>query len=379
MPFFIHIAPQLSPVICGVGDYAALVGTKMEESRPDVRCGYVACGHHKTSDVVSGEGRIDARGVTGANAFWGAVRACIDDLAAHEDDVALVLNYVGYGYAPNGAPEWLASALERRPDWFRNGRVITMFHELYANGWPWQRAFWQSPKQRSVAARIARASDGLMTNRAASARWLERATGRPAGAVPSLPVPSNVGEPEEVPTWSSRAASAILFGGARFKRPFLAGKEAWATADFCRMIGIDLVYDVGQMSRIDDAAFRSRAIRIIQTGTLPADEVTKRFIDSRVAFVDYYSGYYGKSGVLAAAAAHGTSPIFLKPGEATDGLRFGEHLWDLRSAISVAPEFASEMLSTMSRSIRAWYDGHGIYRHARKLLELACAEPVSVR
>src|SRR5438445_738128 len=48
----VHIVPQSPPAICGLGDYATLIGSKMEELWPDVRCGYVACGHQAAEQVA---------------------------------------------------------------------------------------------------------------------------------------------------------------------------------------------------------------------------------------------------------------------------------------------------------------------------------------
>ena len=147
---------------------------------------------------------------------------CMSSRKSHSaDDICLVLHYSGYGYHASGAPYWLADALERKPSAFASCRVIAFFHELYATGWPWQRACWWSSRQRAVAIRIARYSDELVTNRAQSARWLEQQTGRDDGRVTHLPICSNVGEPEELAPWEVRAPKAVLFGGAKFKESFL--------------------------------------------------------------------------------------------------------------------------------------------------------------
>lgn len=381
MLLLIHIVPQLSTVTCGVTDYAILVGKKIEELQPGVRCAYIACSHRAADgprDVASGQ--RDIRGTCDARFLWQAVQDLIDELdeeSAHE--VAIICQYSGYGFNRHGAPQWLADALEKKPSWFATGRVVSIFHELYATGWPWQRAFWQSSQQQAVAIRIARASDALMTNRAASARWLERVTGRLKGSIPSLPVPSNVGEPEEVLRWDSRPPFAILFGGTRFKRPFLEGNSAIMTFELCKSLNIGTIYEIGQRSDIGEWTFQHRGVKIIQKGILPAAQVSEYLLAARMAFVDYFSGYYGKSGIVAAAAAHGTPPIFPVTGVASDGLRFDEHLWDLKSARSISRDDAKVRLTQMSQSIRRWYDQHDSRRHAQMLAELICPDGVVTR
>lgn len=378
MALIIHIAPQLPPAICGVGDYAVLVGRRMEEVQPDVQCDYIACGHQAALLNGTGLGAGDEPILWNARRLWQAVKDRIDGTPSAQGDCALLVHYVGYGYHPLGAPVWLADALEQRPAWFSTCRIVSMFHELYATGWPWQRAFWNSSRQQAVAIRIARASDALMTNRAASARWLERVAGRPAGGVPSPPVPSNVGEPEEVTTWEERQPIAVLFGGARFKERFLVGSAAVATAEVCEKLGIESVYSIGASSGVTDKAFRSRGVHVIQTGILPAEEVSERFLEARIAFIDYFPSFYGKSGVFAASAAHGTPPILAVSRGASEGLRIGEHFWDLSAARLANRVEAGMRLSQMSQSILSWYKQHNTWQHAQVLAGLICSHDITV-
>jgi hypothetical protein len=109
---------------------------------------------------------------------------------------------------------------------------------------------------------------------------------------------------------------------------------------------------------------------VIQTGFLAAPEASAHFEAARIALVDYYPGYFAKSGVLAAVVAHGTPPIFPRSVGATDGLRFGEQLWDIQSAIVEDRKTIGARLSAISRSARAWYDGHSVERHATLLADV---------
>jgi hypothetical protein len=109
---------------------------------------------------------------------------------------------------------------------------------------------------------------------------------------------------------------------------------------------------------------------VIQTGYLAAHEASAHFEAARIALVDYYPGYFAKSGILAAAMAHGTPPIFPRAVGATDGLRFGDQLWDIHSAIAENRKEISARLSSISRSARAWYDGHSLERHATLLADV---------
>jgi hypothetical protein len=373
MTAILHIAPRLPPAICGVGDYATLVGGRMEQMFPGVRCAYLACGH-QSLEIESASGR-NGSAINGSSRqhFWEAVRSRLDEIAVGNDEYSLVLHYVGYGYDRTGAPAWLAESLEHRPAWFGARRIVTFFHELYATGWPWQKAFWQSARQQAVAIRIARASDRLMTNRQASARWLELVTRRQEGTVPSLPVPSNVGEPDKIIAWQSRPGQAVCFGGARFKRTFFRGAGAIRTAEICKALKIGMIHSIGQRCEMALAPFQANRIDVNQTGVLAAEDVSSVFHHARLALVSYFPGYFAKSGVLAAAAAHGVPPVFacLGPDGLSDGLRANEHGLELNRVECAGLSIETDRVSRISSAIRAWYDGHDSRRHAKILIDLS--------
>lgn len=362
----IHLVPKPPSVICGVGDYSTLVGRKIEHLYPNVQCGYVACGRASAANSSQEAGRRDATGCN-ATGLWRAVGELIEELNGDADSLTIVIHYSGWSYDRNGAPAWLAAALERRPPGFFGAKLITMFHEFYAAGWPWRRAFWSYLRQRNVVIRLARLSDELMTSRQQSARWLDRVTGRATGAVASLPIPSTIGEPHEVVPWEDRSARAVLFGGARFKRPFLRGRGAQSTAELCQKLEIRTLVNIGAPADVDRTIFQRNGVEMIDMGYLPAHDVSAELSAARLALADYFSAYYAKSSVLAAMAAHGTPIIFPRRGRASDGLRFGKHLWDLRSARAAMPDEARVRLSSLAQAAHAWYEGHNLERHANLL------------
>ncbi len=159
----IHIVPQLPPQNSGVGDYATLVGRRMEEIG-DVTCGYVAAGVNGVALPNDGKNVRNITGRCEPEALWHAVdelagvvepspspslggRGILESNTNHRQDatgaLTLILHYSGYGYDRNGAPAWLVDALRQR-SMERAAHVVSYFHELYATGRPWQRAFWYS-------------------------------------------------------------------------------------------------------------------------------------------------------------------------------------------------------------------------------------------
>jgi hypothetical protein len=288
--------------------------------------------------------------------LWQAV----EELAAENGQrtTTVVLNYSGYGYEQNGCPVWLVDALRNRPKCVE--RVVTYFHELYATGRPWQRAFWYSARQRRVAAEVARMSDSILTNCTVYARWLEEATARPVGSVTSLPVPSNVGEPEDLPDFYSRPPRAVTFGNERWKR-FALVDDASALAGCLQKLGITEFVDIGAPSPVDRRQFERAGITVRQLGYLPAEEASRELAQCRVGFVDYPVSYAAKSGVFAAYAAHGVVPVLRRcDAAASDGLKQGfHHLW-----LGVANRVSDAELAAASMIVVDWYREHDVGHHA---------------
>jgi hypothetical protein len=378
MNVLIHIVPYFPPQTSGVGDYAALVGRRLEEIG-DAVCGYIAAGYQQVELPENSERVRNVSGKCSTLDLWRAVEELVGESEPSPNpslkgrgDIAVVLHYSGYGYEQNGAPVWLAEALRKRP---RNvARVVTYFHELYAQGWPWQRAFWYSARQRRVAAEIAKRSDALLTNREQSARWLEEQTGRPLGSVIGLPISSNVGEPENVPAYEARPAQAITFGGASFKADALSSR-AHVTAKLLRQLSITEIVDIGERAVIATEIFQREGIRVRQLGYLPPDEVSVLLGQSRVGLLDYPADYAAKSSVFAAFAAHEVVP-FVRPAkeQVMDGLVTGRHFFHQGEA----SELDASSLAAASENLHEWYRQHDSRRQAEAQLHALTNEMVSL-
>ncbi len=377
MNLVVHVAPLLPPQNSGVGDYAMLVGRRMEEIG-GVRCAYVVAGQiafDETGDsphVRNVSGRCDPQALWQAVAELKAAEQKHSTAAAQRNvtsrtdgGVSVVLNYSGYGYEPNGCPSWLVDALRSRPAWVE--RVVTYFHELYATGLPWQRAFWYSSAQRRITAQIARASDAIITNCAEFARWLEVQSGRPSGSVLSLPVPSNVGEPEDLPAFDSRCRRAVAFGGVRSKR-FALNDDAPRIARFLQRLGITELHDIGSQCPIDRRAFEGAGVAVHELGYLEASEVSRALCGSRIGFLDYPLRAVAKSGVFAAYAAHGVVPLLRDTDTRSfDRVTIGDQALALPTADGLAPSCAQ--LQRLSEAVRTWYSIGSSKRHAETLLQ----------
>ena len=117
-------------------------------------------------------------------------------------DLPVLLHYAGYGYQARGCPTRLVAGLR---DWKRRGggRLVTVFHEVYASGPPWRSSFWLFPFQRRLAAERARRSDGIVTSLEIYRSLLHRLVpGREAEVLRSS---RQWASPRRYPLWKSAA------------------------------------------------------------------------------------------------------------------------------------------------------------------------------
>ncbi|MEP6937460.1 MAG: glycosyltransferase family 1 protein, partial [Chthoniobacterales bacterium] len=83
----------------------------------------------------------------------------------------VILHYANYGYQKRGIPTWLPRFITRLR-YAMTGRLITVFHELYASGSPWGSAFWLQPLQKRIATQISTLSDGCIVSNEVTAEQL---------------------------------------------------------------------------------------------------------------------------------------------------------------------------------------------------------------
>ena len=104
----------------------------------------------------------------------------------------VILHYVNYGYQKRGLPFWLVPILCRVRKTL-GGRLVVIFHELFATGPPWKSEFWLQPLQKRIARDVARLADGMLVSSESMRQMLEQLA--PGLDVVVHPVPSAFGEP----------------------------------------------------------------------------------------------------------------------------------------------------------------------------------------
>ena len=346
----VQVVPTLPPAVSGVGDYAMLLARDLL-ARHGVGTRLVVGGDpgwHSPVDVAPFPAvAVAARSVDG-------LRTLLDGSGV------VLLHYVPYGYANRGCPFWLVDALEQ---WKRaagsSSRLLLLFHEVYASGPPWSSAFWTSPFQQRLAARLARLADARRITTTISRRELHRILGR-RNALPTTvaPVFSNVGEPSDLPPSDTRERQIVVFGGRAVREAVYA--HAAALEAFCVRQNIARVVDVGTPI---PGGVRFGGVEVHETGVLTAAEISALFSRSLAGYFSYPAPHLGKSGTFAAYCAHRMVPVTF-PGNvgAEEGLRAGEHYLE---GVENDASF-----DAVAGAAHAWYRTHRLRLHTDEIRRL---------
>ena len=346
MTAIVHVTPELQPMIGGIADYAAILGRAMSER--EIRQHYLVASHaalaYKQCIRASFPQALVLDSTTSNDLLRG-----LRDLEAE----TVLLHYSGYGYAPRGAPFWLVERLGCWKELRAHHRLIVMFHETWASGLPWQSSFWLSPLQYWCVARIARLADAVVTNTSYYRARLESLL-RPGTPIQVQPIFSNIGEPDAVPAFDEREPVCVLFGrgvtrrrtNERFRRHF----------DELRTLGIERLIEIGVEPEI--TARLEWPFPVESLGPRKTSEISAIMSRVKYGLFDCPVHVAGKSGVLAALAAHGIVPIHPE-GEGTfEGLEFGRDTVNI-SAVSQVSDLRA---ARDGASVRAWYRKHRLDR-----------------
>lgn len=292
---------------------------------------------------------------------------------------AVLLHYSGYGYQRRGLPLSLLRQLrDLRQQWRAGLRLVSYFHESYADGPPWSSAFWLSGLQSRLGLQLARMSDGVCTNAQAHAAWLLQAHERLAGQVHVLPVFSAIGEPEPPaaePLQTAREPVAVVFGAALTRARALRTTVALAGA--LRWHGVERLLEVGP----GGPAAVPAGLPVQYLGRLEAPALHALLRRVHVGLIDYPASLLAKSSVFAALAAHGV-PVLNTRGHDhdADGLRAGQHYLSLVDAPGQRPG-ATPVLrrpclahpddwQAVAAQALAWYHPHQAEHQAQVLAAL---------
>jgi hypothetical protein len=277
--------------------------------------------------------------------------------AALCDADAAVLEYSLYSYQRYGIPHWMVGALA---DWKSGAkRLVTVFHEIYANGMPWSTAFWTSPPQRYVSRRIATLSDGMITTTERHGRILRNWA--PQRKIVVLPVPSNIGEPSALSPHRENAIAVFGLSGSR-GRAYWNQAEKWAAVR--RALGNVTLHDIGPPVNLPLTELTG--LPCVVHGQVTTAEASSILSAVRWGVLDYHNSTLQKSGVFAAYCAHGLAPIVFRhstpPGT---GIEKGRE-FAVVSTGGLQPADAAEI----SQNAYRWYGDHALKEHTEAIHQL---------
>lgn len=358
----IQLIPGAPPLVNGVGDYAFTIARALR-SGWGIESIFLVC-----NPVWRGPETIDGFRLIALRTRHSKdlVHALRSIEPAEGASLPVVLQLSPYGYDINGCPFWLFDGLrqwrQRNP---RRHRLLTYFHELYATSWPWRRAFWVSAFQRSCTRALARLSDTAVTSTNRYEESLARWDPRKAGLITTLPIVSNVGEPDEVKGLHDRRRRMVVWGSEGSKRA-VYGQFRRCVSDAVRTLGVEVIVDVGPPSPCTPSELAGVPVEML--GVVPLALISSILSDTLMGVFAYDPSHLGKSTLFAAFCAHGV-PALVLPTHSTrtqkeDGLSKGGNYLCASAAAPTEP-LAMDLLEGISKAARAWYAPHGAHAHAR--------------
>jgi hypothetical protein len=335
----------------GVADYTNILSQRLVEvSDGAVEPVLVHAGNQAAEAIEVEFPVVDLSGECSATGLSETIEQLADEVTG---SAVVLLEYSGYGYAKRGAPLWLVRGL-RQICGSDGIHLVTMFHELYATGPPWTSTFWLSPIQAWCTHRIAVLSDGIMVTYAAGAETLENAVSN--APIETCPVFSNVGEPEERPSFAERDPVATIFGGRRTKQALYESRRGDTRVALERW-GIEKVVDIGPPDAANPDALETN---VEVWGIQQATTISRLLSTARIGLLRYSGAYATKSGILAAFMSHGVVPVLVEPKPMDGPLEAGIHF---ATAQSETENYAEEG-SRISSAAADWYDAHAHSRNA---------------
>lgn len=303
----IQIVPELAPEIGGVAGYAELLARAL-----------VPHGFETLFLAPSKPGRANRQDLLQVEPRPGALAAALRQAAAERRPHAMVLHYVGYGFDRRGCPGWLVRGLERAG---ATPPLLAIFHETWVSGPPWTHRFWLLPRQQDLVRRLARLSRQCVATTRAAGAALRDLVPEAAARTSVLPTPSTLGEPARS-TWPRERQPQVVVLGlpAVRNRVYTAGREALLR--FCKKARIEAVHDVGPPIAGAPPALAGLPVQV--HGALPAAEVGRFLLESRVLAVHYPRAAAAKSTLVAAGMASGCAVLNCAETEPPDD---GVSLW----------------------------------------------------
>jgi len=336
----IQITTKLPPAIDGVGDYSLKLGDELFKNY-GILTHFLTCQHgFKPASVINGFPVVELP-TQNTTAFLDSLPKNIYKIILHYSDFPYDQKY--------GSPFWLLDALAAAKQQ-QKFQLLVMFHEFPCLSFL-KKIFYLFPFQSFVAWRVAEMADIVFTNNSVSKTTL---TSRLSQPVTSIPVFSNVGEPEYVPPLDKRARRILIFG-TRGRRARIYQRAISLLVNACQLLEVEEICDVGPSLNLNISEIKG--IPLVEVGEKSAQEVSELMLDS-LAGIAYSNdnNKLTKSGVFATYCAHGLVPIITQSKSSPiDMLEVGTHFLfpDDR-----AKDLDLKSLQIIADNAHEWYKSH---------------------
>ncbi len=218
----------------------------------------------------------------------------------------VLLHYGPYAYSTTGSPHSFIKAIETLAERLP---LLVFFHELIANGPPWKRAFWTRREQTQSVQTLLRLARVAFTSNQSYRQRLEHLNPQ-RRPILTLPIFSNIGEPQPLSPIRQRARQLVLFGQLP-TRLRLYQHHLPALEQVCRQLNIGCILDIG--SGLSPAIPHQIAgIPVTSRGFLPDHDLSQLLQSSVAGILGYWPDVWEKSGVMASYQAHGLLPILVE-------------------------------------------------------------------
>jgi hypothetical protein len=187
-------------------------------------------------------------------------------------------------------------------------RLLIFFHELYANGKPWRRAFWTHREQKEVVERLLRTAQVSFSSNQEYLERLEALNGERRDII-KIPVISNIGEPNNPPALRSRARQLVIFGQLA-NRVRLYSQHGKTVSHISSCLKVGRILDVGSGYHARIPA-KLGGIPVQSLGKLSDQDLSELLANSIAGAIGYWPDVWEKSGVIAAYEAHRMIPILI--------------------------------------------------------------------
>lgn len=353
----ISIVPRLPPAIDGVGDYALNLAKQIRKDF-GIETHFIVGDPDWSNNPEMQEFPVNQVKLRSASRLLFILSD--GGMVNKNSAITILLHYVGYGYAKRGCPFWLINGLEKWRSTNVNCSLVTMFHEVYATGPIWSSSFWLSPLQKNLAMRLSRSSDRCLTSKQGYAQMICELSGGKHTNIPTLPVFSNIGEPESVPPLSARSKRLVIFGGSS-NRQRVYQRSRHALGNICQELEIEEILDIGPSIDINLSSING--IPVVKMGKRTTAEISQIMLNSLAGFFDYHTEYLSKSTIFAAYCAHGLIPIGTFYSDLqVDGLEAGKHYWLADRPVS---KLNLERGQAIAHQAYAWYQNHNLSAQAK--------------